>query len=50
MKKAEAIKVFFSVPGKPVTNIELIDFAKKDREGYEELGLLALKALGETAS
>lgn len=36
------IKEFFSVPEKPVTNQELIEFKKDDPEGYAEVrdGLL----------
>ena len=33
------IKDFFSVPGKPVTNTELIDFKKSAPESYEELAI-----------
>ena len=37
MSKAELLKAMFDVPGHPVTNMELIRFAKIDREGYEKL-------------
>lgn len=42
--KVKALRDFFSVPGKPVTSVELMDFAKHDRKGYDELAELCLKA------
>ena len=45
MKAADAIKAFFGTPEKPVSNTELIAFAKADKDGYRELGQLALVAL-----
>lgn len=47
MKKSEAIKKYFSVPDKPVTNTELLQLAKADMQGYKELGDACLEALGE---
>ena len=44
--KAVAIKEFFSVPGKPITNAEMLDMPRNDRAGYDELAQLAAKALG----
>lgn len=35
--KIQALKDFFSVPGKPVTNQELIDFKRNDSAGFDEL-------------
>ena len=37
MKTADAIKVFFGTPDKPVSNKELLAFAKADKDGYNEL-------------
>ena len=48
IKKADALKQFFGVPDKPVTNTELMDFAKNDRQGYDELARLAAAALEES--
>ena len=45
MKAVDAIKAFFGTPEKPVSNSELIAFAKADKEGYTELGQLAVAAL-----
>ena len=45
MKAVDAIKAFFGTPEKPVSNTELIAFAKADKDGYRELGQLALVAL-----
>ena len=45
MKAVDAIKAFFGTPEKPVSNSELIAFAKADKDGYRELGQLALVAL-----
>ena len=45
--KVEAIKRFFSVPDKPITNSELIDFRRTDPAGFDELAALAATALGE---
>ena len=47
MKKIEAIKKFFDVPGKPVTNGELIDLKRADPKGFDEIAEAAAKALGE---
>lgn len=47
MTKIEAMKRFFSVPGKPVTNHELLQLAKADIEGFREIGTACLEALGE---
>ena len=41
MKTADAIKVFFGTPDKPVSNRELLAFAKADKDGYNELVALA---------
>ena len=46
--KVEAIKRFFSVPDKPITNSELIDFRRTDPAGFDELATLAAVALSET--
>lgn len=43
MTRIEAIKTFFDVPGKPVSNRECMELSKEERE---ELGDAALKALG----
>lgn len=40
MATLQQIKDFFSVPGKPVTNQELIDFKKNDPQGYNEVSWL----------
>ena len=45
MKAADAIKAFFGTPEKPVSNTELIAFAKADKDGYRELGQLTVVAL-----
>ena len=45
MKAVDAIKAFFGTPEKPVSNSELIAFAKADKDGYRELGQLAVTAL-----
>ena len=45
MTKMEAIKQFFG-DIKPVTNAELIELRREDKVGYDELGILAIKALG----
>ena len=45
-KKAEVIKEFFGVEGKPVTNPEMMDFVKQDRAGYNDLAQAAAVALG----
>ena len=45
MKAVDAIKAFFGTPEKPVSNSELFAFAKADKEGYRELGQLAVAAL-----
>ena len=41
MKTADAIKDFFGTPDKPVSNRELLAFAKADKDGYNELVALA---------
>lgn len=48
VSRVQALKDFFSVPNKLVTNKELMDFAKLDRTGYTELSELAAEALGNT--
>ena len=45
MKAVDAIKAFFGTPEKPVSNSELMAFAKADKDGYRELGQLAVTAL-----
>ena len=45
LKAIDAIKAFFSTPEKPVSNSELMALAKADKEGYKELGQLAVTAL-----
>ena len=45
MTKAEAMRQFFSTPGKPLTNAELIAFRREDKEGYDEIGEACVKAL-----
>jgi len=50
MSKIGAIKEYFSVPGKPVTNHELIELRKADPKGFDEIGeacLLVLQAEAE---
>ena len=47
MTRMAAIKKFFHSDAKPVTNTELLDFARTDKKGYEEIGDLCLAALGE---
>ena len=37
------LKEFFSVEGKPITNTELIEFRKSDKEGFEEMVRLVLE-------
>ena len=44
LTKTEAIKKYFG----NVTSKELIEFRKADKEGYEELGELALQELNKT--
>ena len=48
MTKAEVLKVFFSTPNKPVENKELLEFAKADKAGFDELAGLAAQELGVT--
>ena len=45
MKAVDAIKAFFGTPEKPVSNSEIMALAKADKEGYKELGQLAVTAL-----
>ena len=45
MKAADAIKAFFGTPEKPVSNSELIAFAKADKDGYVEVKNLVLATL-----
>ena len=40
MKTADAIKVFFGTPDKPVSNKELLAFRKADKDGYDEIANL----------
>ena len=40
MKTADAIKVFFGTPDKPVSNAELLAFRKADKDGYDEIATL----------
>ena len=40
MKTADAIKVFFDTPDKPVSNKELLAFRKADKDGYDEIANL----------
>jgi len=47
MTRIEAIKKFFHSDVKPITNIELLAFAKADKKGFEEIGDLCLAALSE---
>ena len=46
--RATAMKEYFGTPEKPVTNSELIQFAREDKPGYEEIGDLCIGALGQT--
>ncbi len=46
--KVTILRDFFSVPGKPVTNEELMAFAKADREGWTKLAEEVAKATGQT--
>ena len=46
--KVQALKRFFDVPEKPITNNELIAFRREDPKGFDELATLAAAALGET--
>jgi len=49
MTRAKAIKTYFEADGgKEVTNRELLDFAREDRAGWQDLGDMSLTALGET--
>jgi len=45
LKAADALKAFFGTPEKPVSNSELIAFAKADRDGYVEVKNLVLATL-----
>jgi len=45
LKAADALKAFFGTPEKPVSNSELIAFAKADKAGYAEVKNLVLTAL-----
>lgn len=47
--RATAIKEYFNTPEKPVTNTELIQFAREDKPGYEEIGDLCIEALEKKA-
>ena len=40
MKTADAIKVFFGTPDKPVSNAELLAFRRADKDGYDEIATL----------
>jgi len=46
MTKIQALKQFFGTEEKPVTNPELLDFAKNDRAGFDELGELVRIHMG----
>ena len=43
--RAQAMKDYFGSEEKPVTNTELIQFAREDKPGYEEVGDLCIEAL-----
>ena len=45
MKTADAIKVFFGTPDKPVSNKELLAFRKADKDGYDEIANLVKATL-----
>ena len=47
MTRIQAIKKFFHLEEKPVTNTEMLQFARGDKKGFEEIGNLCLLALGE---
>lgn len=40
--KLAALKEFFGIPGRPITNAELLDLRKGDAAGYDELANAAL--------
>jgi len=46
MKKATAIKTYFSTESKPVEMSELKALIKADRKGYEEMAALCAIELG----
>lgn len=48
MTRVEAIRKFFASEEKPLKNSELLQFAKEDKKGFEEIGELCLKHYGET--
>ena len=48
MTRIQAIKAYFSTPDKPVTNSELIELRRADKEGFDKIGEACLIALGET--
>ena len=45
LTRVEALKQFFGVPEKPITNAELIDFRKVDKQGFDEIADLCIRAL-----
>ena len=47
IKKAASLKEYFSTPERPVTNKELMDLVRTDKEGYDELAIGAAKELGK---
>lgn len=46
--KGVLLKTYFSTPEKPVTNKELMEFAKSDISGYTELAKMVADVTGET--
>jgi hypothetical protein len=46
--KVQVIREYFNTPEKPITSAELMDLAKNDRKGYDELAILCAKALNVT--
>jgi hypothetical protein len=46
--KGVLLKTYFSTPEKPVTNRELMEFAKSDINGYTELAKMVADSTGET--
>ena len=48
ISRVRAIKTYFSTQERPVTAKELLEFAKKDKVGFDELARGAAKELGET--
>ncbi|GAH85500.1 unnamed protein product [marine sediment metagenome] len=47
LTKVQALKKYFSTKEKPVTNTELIQLRRDDREGFDELAEAASRELGE---